>query len=165
MNDWLADPIARAVTIDLAIKIGLVTAGAICVWILVFAVEWWDGYGESRIVSARDVDPLQPRMLSLRELQVPHVDYRSDFDGDALFDPTPEAMLHRYSRRALEALRKGEPAAGYARMAASLAFKLRPELRDPSAVARPSDVTFPHNVVRHARRRSDGAIRITGRRA
>lgn len=49
---------------------------------------------------------------------------------DALWDTTAEGMTRRYADRLIVALRQGDPAAGFARMAASFAFLARPELRE-----------------------------------
>lgn len=60
---------------------------------------------------------------------------------DALWDTSTAGMLRHFSTKAIEAMRKGEHAAGFARMAASCAFRLHPELRGSNLLVMPSPVS------------------------
>lgn len=50
-------------------------------------------------------------------------------DTDALFDTSPQGMAIRFGLRAIEAIRSGAYAGGFARMAFSYAFLVNPTLR------------------------------------
>jgi hypothetical protein len=49
---------------------------------------------------------------------------------DALYDCSPEAMVERFGRATVAAMRDGRPACGYARLAASYAFLVHPDWRE-----------------------------------
>lgn len=51
-------------------------------------------------------------------------------DTDALFDTSPAAMASRFGEKAIRLVRDGLPVAGTARLAASYAFLVRPDLRE-----------------------------------
>lgn len=108
-------------TFTVSPTIYLVVLVALAVGFAAQLLFWW------RASTVRHITVEKP-------LESPGDAYLRDVDrfSELQHDMTPRGLLNHYNYKTVHALRTGQNACGYARMAASLAFQLYPDLRPPT---------------------------------